>query len=222
MVSVYFAGWILSCKVNTFRYIIFTEEEIEDLSKLLSMLDPMERLFVTLGSEKESTLHLVVPTLKVTIPIIDYYLVNVMSRRYSASWSPSGMIQVTEDMHLLSSSTVNSQPTLPLFWTWRARTSKSCTMPCRSFLLHTRLLCQENTLDQSRNSWKVNIYKCFLCRNRTDLTYIYWRTCSWACRPEWRPSWCPVHCSRLWALVTAEPCYPSGQQLQSLPLWARF
>ena len=71
MVSVFFAGSVPPCKVNTFRFIEFTEEEIDDLVKLLSMLEPMERLFVKLGAETESTLHLVVPTLKVTVSFVD-------------------------------------------------------------------------------------------------------------------------------------------------------
>ena len=39
--------------------------EISDMEKLLSILEPLEELFVRLGSESESTIHLVVPTIKV-------------------------------------------------------------------------------------------------------------------------------------------------------------
>ena len=35
----------------------FTTEEIEDMEKLLLLLDPMERLFIRFESQSESTIH---------------------------------------------------------------------------------------------------------------------------------------------------------------------
>ena len=46
-------------------FISFNKEEIDAMKKLFSLLHPMECLFTKLGSEKESTIHLVVPTLLV-------------------------------------------------------------------------------------------------------------------------------------------------------------
>ena len=48
-------------------FISFTTEEIDDMEKLLLLLDPMERLFTRLGSQSQSTIHLVVPTLLVSV-----------------------------------------------------------------------------------------------------------------------------------------------------------
>ena len=48
-------------------YISFTAEEIADLQKLYSILSPMESLFTKLGSETSSSVHLVVPTLLVSV-----------------------------------------------------------------------------------------------------------------------------------------------------------
>ena len=45
----------------------FSRKEISDMEKLLSVLETLEQLFVRLGSESESTIHLVVPTIKVNI-----------------------------------------------------------------------------------------------------------------------------------------------------------
>ena len=58
----------------------FSRKEISDLEKLLGILDPLEELFLRLGSERESTIHLVVPTIKVKIhgnAIISNCFVNV-------------------------------------------------------------------------------------------------------------------------------------------------
>ena len=58
----------------------FSRREISDLEKLLGVLDPLEELFLRLGSERESTIHLVVPTIKVKIngnAIISNCFVNV-------------------------------------------------------------------------------------------------------------------------------------------------
>ena len=58
----------------------FSRKEISDLEKLLGVLDPLEELFLRLGSERESTIHLVVPTIKVKIhgnAIISNCFVNV-------------------------------------------------------------------------------------------------------------------------------------------------
>ena len=48
-------------------YISFSSEEISDLQNLLNILDPMELLFTKLGSETSSSIHLVVPTLLVSL-----------------------------------------------------------------------------------------------------------------------------------------------------------
>ena len=59
----------------------FSRKEISDLEKLLGVLEPLEELFVRLGSERESTIHLVVPTIKVNLNgnaiIISNCFVNV-------------------------------------------------------------------------------------------------------------------------------------------------
>ena len=44
----------------------FSQTEIMNMEKLLSVLEPLEQLFVRLGSESESTIQLVVPTIKVS------------------------------------------------------------------------------------------------------------------------------------------------------------
>ena len=44
----------------------FSQIEIMNMEKLLSVLEPLEQLFVRLGSESESTIQLVVPTIKVS------------------------------------------------------------------------------------------------------------------------------------------------------------
>ena len=46
-------------------YIFFSNEEIEDLEKLYAILEPLSTLFTKLGSEKETNIHLVLPTIKV-------------------------------------------------------------------------------------------------------------------------------------------------------------
>ena len=48
-------------------YISFSTEEIDDMEKLLLLLDPMEKLFTRLGSQSQSSIHLVVPTLLVSV-----------------------------------------------------------------------------------------------------------------------------------------------------------
>ena len=50
-------------------FITFSPEEISDLQKLLQLLDPLEMLFTKLGSETHSSIHLVVPTLLVSIEL---------------------------------------------------------------------------------------------------------------------------------------------------------
>ena len=58
----------------------FSRREISDLEKLLSVLDPLEELCVRLGSESQSTMHLVLPTIVVNIhgnAIISNCFVNV-------------------------------------------------------------------------------------------------------------------------------------------------
>ena len=48
-------------------FIEFSDEEIADLQKLYQLLEPMESLFTKLGSESLSTIHLLLPTLLVSI-----------------------------------------------------------------------------------------------------------------------------------------------------------
>ena len=43
----------------------FTRAEIKELEKMMSIMQPMEKLFGQLNSEKTSTIHLVYPTVKV-------------------------------------------------------------------------------------------------------------------------------------------------------------
>ena len=45
--------------------ITFSNQEIKELEKLMSIMGPMEKLFCQLNSEKTSALHLVYPTVKV-------------------------------------------------------------------------------------------------------------------------------------------------------------
>ena len=47
-------------------FIEFSDEEIADLQKLYQLLEPMESLFTKLGSESQSTIHLLLPTLQVS------------------------------------------------------------------------------------------------------------------------------------------------------------
>ena len=51
-------------------HIEFSDNEVTELRKFVSMMCPMERLFSKLNCEKESTLHLCYPTVKVTL---NYY-----------------------------------------------------------------------------------------------------------------------------------------------------
>ena len=45
----------------------FTTEEIEHVRVFVRMMDPMERIFSSLNSEKDSTIHLCYPTVLVTL-----------------------------------------------------------------------------------------------------------------------------------------------------------
>ena len=45
--------------------ISFSGQEIQELEKLMSIMGPMNKLFSQLNAEKESTIHLVYPTVKV-------------------------------------------------------------------------------------------------------------------------------------------------------------
>ena len=47
--------------------IIFTSEDIANIEIYVKMMDPMEKLFSSLNSEKESTIHLCYPTVLVTL-----------------------------------------------------------------------------------------------------------------------------------------------------------
>ena len=46
--------------------IVFTHEDIASFEIFVSLMDPMEKLFSSLNSEKESTIHLCYPTVLVT------------------------------------------------------------------------------------------------------------------------------------------------------------
>ena len=44
----------------------FSQSDLSELKKFVQIMGPMERVFCELNSEKDSTLHLVYPTVKVT------------------------------------------------------------------------------------------------------------------------------------------------------------
>ena len=46
--------------------VTFSAQDINELQKFVSLMDPIERVFSGLNSEKEATLHLVIPFLKVS------------------------------------------------------------------------------------------------------------------------------------------------------------
>lgn len=45
--------------------IVFTSEDIANIQVFVQLMDPMEKLFSSLNSEKESTIHLCYPTVLV-------------------------------------------------------------------------------------------------------------------------------------------------------------
>ena len=45
----------------------FSAKDIEDIKVFVQVMDPMERLFSSLNSEKDSTIHLCYPTVLVTL-----------------------------------------------------------------------------------------------------------------------------------------------------------
>ena len=45
----------------------FSAQEIEDIRVFVRMMDPLERIFSSLNSEKESTIHLCYPTVLVKL-----------------------------------------------------------------------------------------------------------------------------------------------------------
>ena len=49
--------------------LVFTSEDIDLLDLFLSLMTPMEFLFVRLNSDKETTLHLCYPVVQVTPPL---------------------------------------------------------------------------------------------------------------------------------------------------------
>ena len=63
-----------------------TNEEIEDMEKLLMLLDPMERLFTRLGSQSLSTIHLVVPTLLVSVMVYSLSVNLTLTLSHSGSF----------------------------------------------------------------------------------------------------------------------------------------
>ena len=47
--------------------IVFTSEDISNMQVFVQLMDPLENLFSSLNSEKESTIHLCYPTVLVTL-----------------------------------------------------------------------------------------------------------------------------------------------------------
>ena len=50
---------------KTWKKVIFSDEEVKEIEKYLSLMSPMEHMFSMLNTEKESSLHLVLPVLMV-------------------------------------------------------------------------------------------------------------------------------------------------------------
>ena len=50
---------------KTWKKVSFSDEEVKEIEKYLSLMSPMEHLFSMLNSEKETTIHLVLPVLMV-------------------------------------------------------------------------------------------------------------------------------------------------------------
>lgn len=46
--------------------VMFSDEDIMEIELFLTICDPLEKLFSSLNSEKESTLHLVLPIIRVS------------------------------------------------------------------------------------------------------------------------------------------------------------
>ena len=46
--------------------IVFSDVDIQEIELFVAICDPLERLFSTLNSEKEATLHLVLPIIRVS------------------------------------------------------------------------------------------------------------------------------------------------------------
>ena len=46
--------------------LVFSDEDIQEIELFVSICDPLERLFSSLNSEKEATLHLVLPIIRVS------------------------------------------------------------------------------------------------------------------------------------------------------------
>ena len=46
--------------------ILFSDEDIQEIELFVSICDPLERMFSSLNSEKEATLHLVLPIIRVS------------------------------------------------------------------------------------------------------------------------------------------------------------
>ena len=51
---------------------VFSAKDIDDIKVFVQVMDPMERLFSSLNSEKESTVHLCYPTVLVTLVFAIY------------------------------------------------------------------------------------------------------------------------------------------------------
>ena len=59
--------------------ITFSRHEISELEKLNRIMGPMETIFSKLNSEKVSTIHLVYPTVKVTLFSMIYFDILVVT-----------------------------------------------------------------------------------------------------------------------------------------------
>ena len=60
--------------------ITFSRHEISELEKLSRIMGPMETIFSKLNSEKVSTIHLVYPTVKVTLFSMIYFDILVVTQ----------------------------------------------------------------------------------------------------------------------------------------------
>ena len=98
-------------------FIEFSDEEIADLQKLYQLLEPMESLFTKLGSESQSTIHLLLPTLQVSrvffVSKID--IKRLLFRKFSISWSPCVKTPMTVASSLPTNFTAKYTITLPMF-----------------------------------------------------------------------------------------------------------
>ena len=77
--------------------IIFTSEDIANIEIYVKMMDPMEKLFSSLNSEKESTIHLCYPTVLVTLTS-SYFCFIQKHYFHRKQWPASPLWQKTRAM----------------------------------------------------------------------------------------------------------------------------